>query len=108
MTHPSDPRLPNVRELDRGLVATVLKGWDGGDRYEGSVRDEDGRKYLYRLKHFSLGAEMGGYTLLLAAQDDFIPDIQRSHFIATILALLSGVAFIPAVCFSASRTCRSL
>ncbi len=39
MTHPSDPRLPNVRELDRGLVATVLKGWDGGDRYEGSVRD---------------------------------------------------------------------
>jgi adenylate cyclase len=108
MTHPSDPRLPNVRELDRGLVATVLKGWDGGDRYEGSVRDEDGTKYLYRLKYFSLDAELSGYTLLLAAQDDFIPDIQRSHFIATILALISGVAFIPAVWFFGSRMSRSL
>ena len=108
MTHPSDPRLPNVRELARGLVATVLKGWDGGDRYEGSVRDQDGTKYLYRLKHFSLDAEMGGYTLLLAAQDDFIPDIQRSHFIATILALISGVAFIPAAWFFGSRMSRSL
>jgi len=108
MTHPSDPRLPNVRELDRGLVATVLKGWDGGDRYEGSIRDEDGTKYLFRLKHFSLDAEMSGYTLLLAAQDDFIPDIQRSHFIATILALISGAAFIPGVWFFGSRMSRSL
>jgi adenylate cyclase len=108
MTHPSDPRLPNVRELDHGLVATVLKGWDGGDRYEGSIRDEDGTKYLFRLKHFSLDAEMSGYTLLLAAQDDFIPDIQRSHFIATILALISGAAFIPGVWFFGSRMSRSL
>jgi adenylate cyclase len=108
MTHPSEPRLPNVRELDRGLVATVLKGWDGGDRYEGSVRDEDGTKYLYRLKYFSLDAEMSGHTLLLAAQDDFIPDIQRAHLIATILALISGVAFIPAVWFFGSRMSRSL
>jgi len=108
MTHPSDPSLPNVRELDRGLVATVLKGWDGGDRYEGSIRDEDGTKYLFRLKPFSLDAEMSGYTLLLAAQDDFIPDIQRSHFIATILALISGAAFIPGVWFFGSRMSRSL
>ena len=108
MTHPSDPRLPNVREIDRGLVATVFKGWDGSDRYEGSVRDEDGTKYLYRLKHFSLDAEMGGHALLLAARDDFIPDIQRSHLIATILALISGVAFIPAVWFFGSRMSRSL
>jgi adenylate cyclase len=108
MTHPSDPRLPNVRELDRGLVATVLKGWDGGDRYEGSIRDEDGTKYLFRLKHFSLDAEMSGHTLLLAAQDDFIQDIQRSHFVATILALISGVAFVPGVWFFGSRMSRSL
>jgi len=108
MTHPSEPRLPNVRELDRGLVATVLKGWDGGDRYEGSIRDEDGTKYLYRLKYFSLDAEMSGHTLMLAAQDDFIQDIQRAHLIATILALISGVAFIPAVWFFGSRMSRSL
>jgi adenylate cyclase len=108
MTHPSEPRLPNVRELDRGLVATVLKGWDGGDRYEGSVRDEDGTKYLYRLKYFSLDAELSGHTLMLAAQDDFIQDIQRAHLIATILALISGVAFIPAVWLFGSRMSRSL
>jgi adenylate cyclase len=108
MTRPSEPKLPNVRELGRGLVATVLKGWDGSDRSEGSVRDEDGTKYLYRLKYFSLDSEMSGHTLLLAAQDDFIPDIQRSHFIATILALISGVAFIPAVWFFGSRMSRAL
>jgi len=108
ITHPSDPRLPNVRELDHGLVATVLKGWDGGDRYEGSVRDEDGTRYLYRLKHFSLDAGMGGHMLLLAARDDFIQDIQRSHLIATILALIAGAAFIPAVWFFGSRMSRSL
>lgn len=108
MTRPSDPKLPNIRELGRGLVATVLKGWDGGDRSEGSVRDEDGTKYLYRLKYFSLDAELSGYTLLLAAQDDFIPDIQKAHLIATILALISGVAFIPAVWFFGSRMSRSL
>ncbi len=108
MTHPADPRLPNVRELDHGLVATVLKGWDGGDRYEGSVRDEDGTRYLYRLKHFSLDAGMGGHMLLLAARDDFIQDIQRSHLIATILALIAGAAFIPAVWFFGSRMSRSL
>jgi adenylate cyclase len=108
LTHPSKPGLPNVSELDRGLVATVLKGWHGGDRYEGSIRDQDGTKYLFRLKHFALDSEMSGHTLLLAAQDDFIQDLQRSHLVATILALISGAAFIPAVWIFGSRMSRSL
>jgi len=108
MTHPSDPRLPNISEVDRGLVATVMKGWDGGDRHQGSIRDQDGTKYLFRLKSFSLDSEMSGHTLLLAAQDDFIQGIQKSHLIATILALISGAAFIPAVWIFGSRMSRSL
>ena len=108
MTHPSQPRLPTVKELDRGIAAAVLKGWNGGDRYGGSVRDEDGTNYLFRLKQFSLGREMSGHMILLAAQDDFVPEIQKSHFIATILALISGAAFIPAAWFFGSRMSRSL
>jgi adenylate cyclase len=108
LTHPAHPMLPNVKDIDRGLVATVLKGWNGGDRYEGGIRDQDGTKYLFRLKHFSLDSETSGHTLLLAAQDDFIQDIQRVHFIATILALICGAAFIPAVWIFGSRMSRSL
>ncbi len=46
--------------------------------------------------------------ILLAAQDDFVPEIQKSHFIATIFALISGAAFIPGVWFFGSRMSRSL
>jgi adenylate cyclase len=51
---------------------------------------------------------MSGHMILLAAQDDFVPEIQKSHFIATILALISGAAFIPAAWFFGSRMSRSL
>src|SRR6266849_3949306 len=108
MTHPSQPQLPAVKELDRGIVTAVLKGWNGSDHYEGRVRDEDGTNYLFRLKKFSLGREMRGSMILLAAQDDFVPEIQKSHFIATIFALISGAAFIPGVWFFGSRMSRSL
>ncbi len=93
---------------DSGIVTAVLKGWNGGDRYEGSVRDEDDTNYLFRLKKFSLGHEVSGHMILLAAQDDFVPEIQKTHFIATILALISGVCFIPGVWFFGSRMSRSL
>jgi len=108
MTHPSQPQLPAVKELDRGIVTAVLKGWNDSDHYEGRVRDEDGTNYLFRLKKFSLGREMRGSMILLAAQDDFVPEIQKSHFIATIFALISGAAFIPGVWFFGSRMSRSL
>jgi hypothetical protein len=42
MMHPSHPQLPEIRELRSGLVGAVIRGWDGSDRYEGSIRDEDG------------------------------------------------------------------
>ncbi|MDB5516471.1 MAG: adenylate cyclase, partial [Tardiphaga sp.] len=108
MTHPSSPALPGIKELDHGLAAKVLARWDGSDRYEGTVRDEEGTDYLFRLKHFSLDAAMSGHTLLLAAKDDFIQDIQRSHFIATMLAIFCGAAFVPAAWLFGSRMSRSL
>jgi hypothetical protein len=54
-----------------------MRGWDGGDRYEGSIRGEDGRDYLYRLQKFSQADEFSGYSLLLAAQDDFAGDVRK-------------------------------
>jgi adenylate cyclase len=108
MTHPSQPQLPAVKEIDRGIVTAVLKGWNGSDRYEGSVRDEEGTNYLFRLQQFSLSREMSGHMILLAAQDDFVPDIQKSHLIATILALIAGAAFIPGAWFFGSRMSRAL
>jgi adenylate cyclase len=108
MTHPSQPQLPAVKEIDSGIVTAVLKGWNGSDRYEGSVRDQDGTKYLFRLQQFSLSREMSGHMILLAAQDDFVPDIQKSHLIATMLALIAGAAFIPGAWFFGSRMSRAL
>ena len=46
MTHPSHPQLPEIREIQSGLVGAVMRKWDGSNRYEGSIRDEDGRTRL--------------------------------------------------------------
>ena len=48
-----------------------MRGWDGSDHYEGSIRDEDGRDYLFRLLKFSQDDEYSGYCLLPAAEADF-------------------------------------
>jgi adenylate cyclase len=40
MTHPSHPQLFNIKEMGGGLAASVLKAWDGGDQYDGSIRGE--------------------------------------------------------------------
>src|SRR5262249_12162575 len=74
---PPDPQLPQIGQIRTGLVGAVMQGWDGGDRYEGSIRGEDGRDYLYRLQKFSEGDEFSGYSLLLAAQDDFAGDVRK-------------------------------
>jgi adenylate cyclase len=74
-THPSHP-LPEIR-IQSGLVGAVMRGWDGSGRYEGSIRDEDGRDYLYRLLKFSQSDEYSGYSLLLATEDDFVPNVRK-------------------------------
>ncbi len=64
MTHPSHPQLPEIREIQSGLVGAVMRGWDGSGRYEGSIRDEDGRDYLFRVRKFTQGDEYSGCSLL--------------------------------------------
>ncbi len=107
MTHPSHPRLPNVNEIG-GLAAAVLKGRDCSDHCEGSVRDEGGLNYLFRLSQFKLGEQSGAKMLLLAAQNDFAKGIQKLQLIALLIATAAGAAFIPGVWIFGNRMSRSL
>src|SRR5258708_14039818 len=70
MTHPAHPSLPKITELKDGLISAVMRGWDGGDRYEGSTPDTEGRHYFFRLSKFSFSRQYSGYLLLLAAESD--------------------------------------
>ena len=108
MTHPSHPQLPKIREIRSGIAAAVIRGWDGSDRYEGSIRDRDGRDYLFRLRNFSLGYRYSGYLLLLAAEDDFVPNVRSLQIKGTILALAVGGCFIPGAWIFGHRMSASL
>jgi adenylate cyclase len=108
MTHPSHPRLPEIGEIRSGLVGAVVRGWDGSDRYEGSIRDEDGRDYLFRVRKFSQGDEYSGYSLLLAAEDDFAQNVRTLQIRGIIIALIAGGCFVPAVWIFGNRMSTSL
>jgi adenylate cyclase len=103
-----DPQLPQIGQIRTGLVGAVMQGWDGGDRYEGSVRGEDGRDYLYRLQKFSLGDEFSGYSLSLAAQDDFAENVRKLQLRGLIVALAAAGCFVPGVWIFGSRMSTSL
>ena len=103
-----DPQLPEIGQIRTGLVGAVVRGWDGGDRYEGSIRGEDGRDYLYRLQKFSQADEFSGYSLLLAAQDDFAGDVRKLQLRGIIVALVAAGCFVPAVWMFGSRMSTSL
>ena len=108
MTHPSRSRMPNISDIKGGAVAAVLKGWDGEDHYQGSLRDEGGSDYLFRLRTFSLADQFEVKILLLAAQDDFVAAVRKVQVIGIILSLLACAAFIPGVWFFGGRMSRSL
>lgn len=108
MTHPSQPQLPNIKEIDSGIVAAVLRSSQGRDRYDGTVRDDQGRDYLFRLAKFNARDLYSGTIMLLAAQEDFAQDIRRLQFTGLFLAILATVAFIPAVWIFGSGMSRSL
>jgi adenylate cyclase len=108
LTHPSQPQLPTIREIRSGLVAQVIRRWDGGDRYEGSLRGEDGHDHFLRLRKFSLGHRYDGYLLLLAGEDDFVQNVRRLQIKGIILALIVGGCFVPGVWIFGSRMSRSL
>jgi len=108
MTHPSHPQLPEIGEVQSGLVGAVMRQWDGSSRYEGSLRDEDGRNYLFRVRKFSQGDEYSGYSLLLAAEDDFAQNVRTLQIRGIIIALIAGGCFVPAVWIFGSRMSTSL
>jgi adenylate cyclase len=105
---PSHPQLPEVGEIRNGPIGEVMQGWNGSDRYEGNIRDKDGRDYLFRLKKFSQGDEFSGYSLLLAAEDDFVPNVRKLQIRGIVIALVAGCCFVPAVWIFGSRMSNSL
>jgi adenylate cyclase len=107
-THPSHPQLPEIGEIRTGLVGAILRKWDGGDRYEGSIRDNDGRDYLFKLQRFSQGEQFSGYSLLVASEDDFAQNVRDLEMRGIIVALLVGGCFLPVVWIFGSRMSASL
>jgi adenylate cyclase len=97
MTHPSQSQLPSIDEINSGVVASVLRSSHNRDKNEGTVRDDDGRDYLFRLTKFALGEGYDGSILLLAAQDDFVQNVRDLQFKGLVLAIIVGAAFLPAV-----------
>jgi adenylate cyclase len=108
MTHPSQPQLPNIKEINSGLAAAVLRGSHGRDHYDGDIRDDQGNGYLFRLAKFTLGEQHNANILLLAAQGDFVQDVRRLQFTGLILAIIASAAFIPVVWIFGSGMSRSL
>jgi adenylate cyclase len=107
MTHPSQPQLPNVKEINSGVVRAVLQMSQGRDHYEGSIRDGR-RDYLFRVAKFASGKLYHATILLLAAQEDFAQDVRRLQFTGLILATIASAAFLPAVWIFGSGMSRSL
>jgi adenylate cyclase len=108
MTQPSQSQLPNIKEINSGVVAAVLRQSDGRDHYEGSIRDDQGRDYLFRVAKFDLGEQYNASIVLLAAQEDFAQDVRRLQFTGLILAIIAGAAFIPVIWIFGSGMSRSL
>ena len=108
MTHPSQPQLPNVKEINSGVVAAVLRKSKGRDQYDGSIRDDQGRDYLFKVAKFTLGENYNANIVLLAAQEDFAQDVRRLQFTGLILATIAGAAFIPVVWMFGGGMSRSL
>jgi adenylate cyclase len=108
MTHPSQQQLPNINEVNSGVVRAVLQRSRGRDHYDGSIRDSRGRDYLFKVSRFTLGGTYNASIMSLAAQEDFAQDVRRLQFTGLILAIIAGAAFIPAVWVFGSRMSLSL
>jgi adenylate cyclase len=97
LTHPSQSQLPNINEINSGIVAAALRKAQGRDQYEGSIRDDQGRDYLFKVAKFAFGEQYSAGIMLLAAQEDFAKDVRRLHFTGLILATIASLAFVPVV-----------
>ena len=108
LTHPSQPQLPTIKEINSGVVAAVLQRSQGRDRYDGSIRDGEGQNFLFRVAKFTLDEEYNVTIMLLAAQEDFARGVRRLQFTGLILAAIASAAFIPVVWMFGSGMARSL
>jgi adenylate cyclase len=108
MTNPSLSQLPSIDEINSGIAASVLRRSHNLLNNEGNVSDDEGRDYLFRLSKFGLGEGYGASILMLAAQDDFVQNVRRLQFQGLVLAVIAGVAFIPAVWIFGSTMSRTL
>jgi adenylate cyclase len=108
LTHPGEPQIPNIREIKRGLVSTVMRGWDHSGAYEGSAKDGEGNEFLFRLSEFNLGDERKAYLLLLAAEDDFVDNVRQLQLKGLIVAIFVGGCFVPIVWFFGAGMSRAL
>ena len=104
---PAHPQLPEIWDIQTGLASTIIHGWDGSDRYEGSLHRE-GENFLYRLQKFSQGNEFSAYSLLIANESDFVPQVRKLLIRGVLIAILSGVCFVPVVWVFGNRMSRSL
>jgi adenylate cyclase len=103
-----NPKLPEIWTIRTGLVGAVIRQWDSRARFEGTVRGEDGRDYLFLLQKFSQGDEYSGYSLLLAAEDDFAENVRTLQIRGIVIALIVGACFVPAAWVFGSRMSTSL
>jgi adenylate cyclase len=108
LTHPSRPQSPNIKVYRSGVVAKVLQASQGRDDYDGSIRDGQGRDYLFKVAKVTFGKLYSATIMLLAAQEDFAKDVRRLHLTGLILATIVGAAFVPAVWIFGSGMSRSL
>ena len=104
----SHAQLPEIGEMRSGLVGAVMRNWDGGDRYDGRISDEDERDYLFRVRKFSQRDGYSGYSLLIAAEDDFAPEVRKLQIKGIVIALLAGGCFIPVAWIFGGRMSASL
>jgi len=105
---PSHAQLPEIGEMRSGLVGAAMRNWDGGDRHEGSIRDQDGQDYLFRVRRFSQRDGYSGYSLLIAAEDDFVPEVRKLQIRGLVIALFVGGCFIPVAWIFGGRMSASL
>jgi adenylate cyclase len=105
--HPAHPQLPEIWEIQTGLAATVVRAWDGSDHYEGSIHS-DGEDFLYRLQRFSPENGFTAYSLLIAAESDFVPEVRKLLIRGILIAIISGACFAPVVWIFGNRMSRSL
>jgi adenylate cyclase len=108
MTDPGQSKLPNIDRIKSGIVASVLRKATNVDVNEGTVRDDAGRNYLFRLTKFTLGEGYSARILLLAAQDDFVQSVRKLQLTGLILAIVASAAFIPMVWIFGNRMALSL